>query len=160
MTPFPWLCRNIRRRGAGDGRSKVSKCIAAMTLLCAFGIAGASAQEKQESLVLTVSPKGVTWADVYKILPERADDPYFHVRVFERENGWEPWRYKELAFHMAVTPKALEASRIDRTAPVKSYKDVEIRMSYRRWLEDPATRSDVPVCDSDILSCVDRLPPE
>jgi len=115
------------------------------------------AQERQESIVLSVSPKVVRWADVYKVRPERPDDPYYHVRVIERQKDWKAWQFNELAFHMAVTPKALEASRIGKTAKIYSYKDVEIRSAYRRWLDDPPTRSEVPVCDTDILSCVRQL---
>ncbi len=63
------------------------------------------AQEQQESIVLSVSPKMVRWADVYKVRPERADDPYYHVRVIERQKGWKVWQFNELAFHMAVTRK-------------------------------------------------------
>ncbi len=55
---------------------------------------------------------------------------------------------------MAVTPKALQASRIDKKVKIYSYKDVEIRSAYHRWLDEPATRSEVPVCDVDILSCI------
>lgn len=86
------------------------------------------------------------------------DDPHYHVRVLERQKGEEPWAFKELAFHIAVTPRALEASRIARKAKIHSYKDVEIRGAYRRWLEEPETRSEVPVCDTDILSCTKQLP--
>ncbi|MGH6862398.1 MAG: DUF5086 family protein, partial [Phyllobacterium sp.] len=75
------------------------------------------------------------------------------------QRGAKPWVFKELAFHMAVTPKALEASRISKKARIYSYKDVEIRSDYHRWLDDPATRSGVPVCTTDILSCIKRLPP-
>ena len=34
--------------------------------------------------------------------------------------------------HMAVTPKALEVSRIGKKAKIYSYKDVEIRNAYHR----------------------------
>ncbi|MGH6862431.1 MAG: DUF5086 family protein [Phyllobacterium sp.] len=61
---------------------------------------------------------------------------------------------------MAVTPKAVEASRINKKAKINSYKDVEIRGAYHRWLDDPATRSEVPVCDTNILSCIKQLPPQ
>ncbi|WP_252597208.1 DUF5086 domain-containing protein [Phyllobacterium sp. 21LDTY02-6] len=119
----------------------------------------ASAQEQQESMILSVSPKLVRWADVYKVRPERPDDPYYHVRVIERQKNWKVWQFNELASHMAVTPKALEASRIDKKAKIYNYKDVEIRSAYHRWLDEPATRSEVPVCDTDILSCIKKLPP-
>lgn len=136
---------------------KLLQSIAPLACLCIAG-SPARAQEHQESIILSASPKAVQWADVYKVRPERPGDPYYHVRVIEREKGWEPWAFKELAFHMAVTPKALEASRINKKAKIYSYKDVEIRGAYHRWLDDPATRSEVPVCDTDILSCVKQLP--
>ena len=130
---------------------------APLTVLCILAGVPVQAQERQESIVLSVSPKVVRWADVYKVRPERPDDPYYHVRVIERQKDWKAWQFNELAFHMAVTPKALEASRIGKTAKIYSYKDVEIRSAYRRWLDDPPTRSEVPVCDTDILSCVRQL---
>lgn len=142
----------------------------ALAFLCLFasGTAQAAGREmrqemergpqQRESVVLPAPPGTVRWATVYKILPERPDDPYFHVQVFERRNGSKPWVYKELVFHMAVTPKALEASRTGKTAKIGNYKDVEIRSDYRRWLDDPAARARVPVCDTDILSCVKALP--
>lgn len=134
--------------------------IRSLSFLCGLAVASAQAQELQENLVLSVSSKVVRWAAVYKIEPARPDDPYLHVRVFEHHKGWKPWQFKELAFHMAVTPKALAASRVDKTARVFNYKDVEIRAAYHRWLDNPATRSEVPVCDTDILSCVEQHRPE
>lgn len=112
------------------------------------------AQESQENVVLSVKRGVVRWAAVYKMQPARQDDPYFHVRVFEHKKGWQPWKFRQLVFHMAVTPKALEASRIDRKAKVYNYKDVEIRASYRRWLDGSEARISVPVCDTDILTCI------
>src|SRR3546814_336157 len=125
-----------------------SKLILSLAFLCVLVSAPAQAQEQRESIILSASPKTVRWAVVYKVLPERPDDPYFHVRVLERQKGWKPWVFKELVFHMAVTPKALEASRTGKKAKIQSYKDVEIRSDYHRWLDDPATRSRVPVCDT------------
>jgi len=139
----------------------MSKLLSSFVSLAVFGVLAVTpvlAQEQQESIVLSVSPKTVRWADVYKVRPERADDPYYHVRVIERQKGWKAWQFNELAFHMAVTPKALEVSRIGKKAKIYSYKDVEIRNAYHRWLDDPATRSEVPVCDTNILSCVEKLP--
>ncbi|GAA3114836.1 hypothetical protein GCM10010520_68340 [Rhizobium viscosum] len=129
-------------------------------LLLALGltVAPALAGERQQDVILSVTGNTLRWAAAYKLLPERADDPYFHVRVFERQKGWEPWRYKELIFHMAVTPKALAASRIDRKARIYNYKDVEIWAAYHRWLDDASARAEVPVCETDILDCLSRLP--
>lgn len=141
----------------------MSKLLRPFVSLAVFGVLAVTpvlAQEQQESIVLSVSPKMVRWADVYKVRPERADDPYYHVRVIERQKDWKVWQFNELAFHMAVTPKALQASRIDKKVKIYSYKDVEIRSAYHRWLDEPATRSEVPVCDVDILSCIKKLPPQ
>ncbi len=124
---------------------------------CLIAVNAAQAQETQENVILSVDRGVVRWAAVYKARPERQDDPYFHVRVFEHEKGWQPWRFKQLAFHMAVTPEALQASRIDKKARVYNYKDVEFRTSYRRWLDGPRPRSEVPVCDTNILNCIAEL---
>src|SRR5690606_39380718 len=113
----------------------MSKLLRPFVSLAVFGVLAVTpvlAQEQQESIVLSVSPKMVRWADVYKVRPERADDPYYHVRVIERQKGWKVWQFNELAFHMAVTPKALQASRIDKKVKIYSYKDVEIRSAYHR----------------------------
>jgi hypothetical protein len=125
--------------------------------LCLF-VDASGAQEQQKDVILSVTANTVRWAAVYKIQPERTDDPYFHVRVFEHRKGSEPWRFKELIFHMAVTPKALEASRIGRKAKTFNYKDVEIRGAYRRWLEDTSSRASVPVCETNILDCLKNFP--
>lgn len=131
---------------------------AALAAILLPGALPAQAQEmRQENVILAVTGTTVRWASVYKLLPEHFDDPYLHVRVFEHKKGSEPWRYKQLAFHMAVTPQALEKSRSDKKAKIYHYKDVEIRGAYRRWLEDPAVRKDTPICETDILDCVKRL---
>lgn len=116
-----------------------------------------SADEQHETIILSVSPKMVRWADVYKVRPERADDPYYHVRVIERQKDWKIWQFNELASHLAVTPKALEASRTSKEARTYNYKDVEIRSAYHRWLNEPETRSEVPVFNTDILNCVKKF---
>lgn len=118
----------------------------------------AAQQMHQENVILSVASGTVRWAAVYKAMPERADDPYFHVRVFEHKRGWEPWRYNQLAFHMAVTPQALDKSRSGKKAKIYNYKDVEILGAYRRWLDAPETRAEVPVCETDILDCIRRRP--
>ncbi|WP_245448081.1 DUF5086 family protein [Neorhizobium sp. T6_25] len=145
-----------------DGRRRTMvKYSRLITFLVVFFLCGSAfGQVQQENVILSVTSNTVQWAAVYKVHPDRSDDPYVHVRVFERQKGWEwePWRFKELVFHMAVTPKALETSRIDRKAKIYAYKDVEIRSAYRRWLEDPAARGDVPICDTNILDCIKYLP--
>ncbi|OWV72696.1 hypothetical protein ATY76_07745 [Rhizobium sp. R339] len=122
-----------------------------------FALTGASAHAQQltETVVLSVSSSTVRWADVYKITG-RADDPYLHVRVLEKKKGTDPWVFKELAHHLVVTPQALEASRINRKAKTYAYKDVEFLGTYRRWLGDPAVRAETPVCDTNILNCLEN----
>jgi len=140
----------------------MSKPLTPILLLTALGVLTSVpvlAQEYQETIILSVSPKWVRWADVYKVQPERPDDPYYHVRVLERQKDWKVWQFNELASHMAITSKALTASRVSKKARTYNYKDVEIRSAYHCWLDDPATRSQVQVCDTDILSCLKQLPP-
>ncbi len=143
-----------------EGKTAISQIVRMFSALLAFllsGVTAAQAQQMhQENVILSVSGNTVRWAVAYKAMPEQAGDPYFHVIVFEHKKGSEPWRYKQLAFHMAVTPQALENSRSGKTAKIYNYKDVEIRGAYRRWLEDPAARVSVPVCETDILTCVKR----
>lgn len=130
----------------------------AFAVIWLMGTASPQAQQmRQEDVILSVSGKTIRWAAVYKVLPERADDPYFHVRVFERKTGWEPWRYTQLAFHMAVTRRALDNSRTAHKAKTYNYKDVEILGAYRHWLDDASARETVPVCRTDILDCISRL---
>lgn len=137
------------------GYLRMATALAAVWLM---GTVSVQAQQiRQEDVILSVSGNTIRWAAVYKFLPERADDPYFHVRVFERSKGWEPWRYTQLAFHMAVTRRALDNSRTDQKAKTYNYKDVEILGAYRRWLEDASARETVPVCRTDILDCIRRL---
>jgi len=135
-----------------------SMCFTALVCIAWAVATQAETLEQRADVVLSATGNITRWAAIYKILPERPDDPYFHVRVFEHRKGWQPWKFTELAFHMAVTPEALEASRITKKAKTFNYKDVEIRASYRRWLEDPSARTDVPVCSTNILDCVKNLP--
>ncbi|MBB4237352.1 DUF5086 family protein [Rhizobium esperanzae] len=113
-------------------------------------------QEQMDSIILSVSPKTVRWADVYKGAGSRLADPYFHVRVFEKDKGTPPWAFRERAPHLVVTPEALAASRTKQHAKIYAYKDVEFRIAYRHWLEDPTVRARTPVCITDILSCLRR----
>ncbi len=122
-------------------------------LVCTFP---ASAQSQTETVVLSTTKDSVTWADVYRNPDAPHDDPYFHVRVFEKWRGTEPWVYKLVAPHLVVTPEALEASRTGKKAKTYSYKDVEFRYLYRDWLENPETRSKTPICQTDILDCVSK----
>ncbi|MEJ5027469.1 DUF5086 domain-containing protein [Brucella anthropi] len=138
--------------------SKSLKPVLCLSVLGALIAAPVLAQVHQETIILSVLPDTVRWADVYKVRPERRDDPYFHVRVIERQRDWKVWQFKELASHMAVTSKALAASRISKKARTYNYKDVEIRSAYRRWLDEPETRLEVPVCKTDILNCLEQLP--
>ncbi|MFS8145145.1 DUF5086 family protein [Rhizobium sp. R635] len=131
------------------------RMFSSLTLVAALMGAPVHAQQQTETIILSVSAKTVRWADVYKTTG-RPDDPYFHVRVIEKEKGTEPWVFKELAHHLVVTPQALDASRIKRKAKTYAYKDVEFLGSYRRWLDDPAIRAATPICGTDILSCVKR----
>ncbi|WP_273772536.1 DUF5086 family protein [Brucella intermedia] len=138
--------------------SKPLKPVLCLSVLGSLMSAPVLAQEYQETIILSVSPNIVRWADVYKARPEQQDDPYYHVRVIERQSDWKVWQFKEIAAHLAVTPKALTASRIGKKARTYHYKDLEIRGAYRRWLDDPETRLDVSVCKTDILNCLEQLP--
>jgi hypothetical protein len=126
--------------------------------LAAGGAAQAETLEQQKDVLLSVAGGVTRWAAVYQLQPQRSDDPYLHVRVLEHRKGAAPWDYKELVFHMAVTPEALAASRVDGKAKTFNYKDVEIRAEYRRWLENGSTRAKTPVCDTNILDCIRALP--
>ncbi|MEJ5023086.1 DUF5086 family protein [Ochrobactrum vermis] len=138
--------------------SKPLKPVLCLSVLGALIAAPVSAQQHQETIILSVASNIMRWADVYKVRPERRDDPYYHVRVIERQRDWKVWQFKELVSHMAVIPKALPASRISKKARTYNYKDVEIRSAYRRWLDEPETRFEVPVCKTNILNCLKQLP--
>lgn len=128
-----------------------------ISLLASFACATtAAAQSPTETVVLATTKNSVTWADVYKNADNQPIDPYFHVRVFEKKKGSEPWVYHLVAPHVVVTPEALAASRMDKKAKTYSYKDVEFRYLYRDWLKNPATRSATPICKTDILDCLAR----
>ncbi|MHA6643802.1 DUF5086 family protein [Mesorhizobium sp. A623] len=125
-------------------------------LLSLAGAVTASAQTLTETIVLSVTRQSVTWATVYKNPDALQDDPYFHVQVFEKKKGAEPWVYKLVSPHLVVTPEALAASRTSKKAAIPSYKDVEFRYLYRDCLQNPETRSNAPICENDILDCVSR----
>ncbi len=126
----------------------VIACIAAM------GTVPAWAQTQTDTLVLAATSKTVTWAAVYQSVPARPDDPYLHVRVFEKDTGTPPWQFRLVAPHLAVTPAALAASRTGKKAKTYHYKDVEFRISYKQWLNDPQWRATIPVCTTEILRCL------
>lgn len=132
------------------------KFIPISILTCLAWTVPASPQSQTETVVLSVTKHSVTWADVYQNPDAPPDDPYFHVRVFEKKKSTEPWVYKLVAGHLVVTPEALEASRKGKKAKTYSYKDVEFRYLYRDWLENPATRSATSICETDILDCVSK----
>jgi hypothetical protein len=95
--------------------------------------------------VLSATANAVTWANVYQKPSTPSDDPYFHVRVFEKKKGTDPWFYKLVARHLVVTPEALEKSRTGEKAKTYSYNDAEFRYLYRDWLKSSATRSNTPI---------------
>jgi hypothetical protein len=132
---------------------KLFRCL---TFICTLACTSVQAQEQTESIILSVSPRVVRWAEVYKSIGS-GEDPYFHARVFEKEKGTKPWVFKQLALHLVVTPQAVEASRIKQRARVYAYKDVEFRSAYRQWLVDPAARAKTPICKTDILRCLKQI---
>lgn len=127
------------------------KIVGFLSLLFPVLMTPASAQEHHENVVLAVTPSSVLWAAVHRT-PQH-DDPYYHVEVFEKKKGSEPWLYTRLVPHLAVTPEALAASRVDKKAKLYAYKDLEFSLAYRTWLSN---RENTPVCTTNILSCLGR----
>ncbi|EJN03084.1 DUF5086 family protein [Phyllobacterium sp. YR531] len=112
----------------------------------------AFAAEQDKNLVLSVTPHKVRWAAIYN--SPQTGDPFYHVQVFEKDRGTKPWVFKLLALHLVVTPQALAASRSGKQAKVYQYKDVEFRLAYDSWLNNPGERQKTPVCRTSILDCV------
>lgn len=106
------------------------------------------------TVILSVSPRTVRWATVYKH-PDPADhDPYYHVEVIEKEQGSPPWQFKRLAAHLVVTADALDRSRLRQKAKTYFYKDLEFRIAHRAWRTQPLIQRGTGVCRTTILECV------
>ncbi|NEJ73996.1 DUF5086 domain-containing protein [Rhizobium phaseoli] len=104
--------------------------------------------------ILSLSPRTVRWATVYKV-PDLAErDPYYHVEVIEKERHTPPWQFKRFATHLVVTSEALDRSRLKQKAKTYFYKDIEFRIAYQAWREQSPAQREAVVCRTAILECI------
>ncbi|EJT02414.1 DUF5086 family protein [Rhizobium sp. CCGE 510] len=116
--------------------------------------AAAAKRPAVSTVILSLSPRTVRWATIYKV-PDPADhDPYYHVEVIEKERHTPPWQFQRLATHLVVTAEALDRSRLKQKAKTYFYKDIEFRISYRAWREQPPAQREAVVCRTAILECI------
>ncbi|MBP2448030.1 DUF5086 family protein [Rhizobium leguminosarum] len=119
-----------------------------------FAHAEATKRPAFSSVTLSVSPRTVRWAIVYKV-PDPADhDPYYHVEVIEKERHTPPWQFKRLAAHIVVTADALDRSRLKQKIRTYFYKDIEFRIAYQAWREQYPAQREAGVCRTAILECI------
>ncbi|WP_343313667.1 DUF5086 family protein [Brucella sp. BE17] len=130
--------------------------ITAMLGASAVTFSAARAQALNENIVIADTPKMTRWAAVHVVPDEAAGEPYFHVEIFEHEKGAQPWAYKFLSRHMAITGAALEKSRIRSKAKTYNYKDVEFRILYESMRDKPVERAKLPVCETSIDDCLKK----
>ncbi|RFB88591.1 DUF5086 domain-containing protein [Rhizobium leguminosarum bv. trifolii] len=108
------------------------------------------------TVILSLSPRTVRWATVYKV-PDPADqDPCYHVELIEKERHTPQWQFKRLATHLIVTAEALERSRLEQKAKTYIYKDIEFRIGYQAWRELSQEQREAVVCRTAILECNGR----
>ncbi|RFB83206.1 DUF5086 domain-containing protein [Rhizobium leguminosarum bv. trifolii] len=106
------------------------------------------------TVILSLSPRTVRWATVYKVPDTAGHDPYYHVEVIEEERHTPPWQFKRLAVHIVVTSEALERSRLEQKAKTYIYKDIEFRIAYQAWRELSQAQREAVVCRTAILECI------
>ncbi|MGV4796903.1 DUF5086 family protein [Rhizobium sp. F40D2] len=106
------------------------------------------------TVILSLSPRTVRWATIYKV-PDPADhDPYFHLEVIEKERRTPPWQFKRLAAYLVVTAEALDRSRLRQKAKTYFYKDIEFRIADKAWREQSPAQREAVVCRTAILECI------
>ncbi|MGU3400235.1 DUF5086 family protein [Brucellaceae bacterium D45D] len=122
-----------------------------------FAPAPSHAQALHENIVIADTPKITRWAAVHRLPDAEASDAYYHVGVFEHEKGAQPWAYKLLSRHMVITGAALEKSRISSKAKTYNYKDVEFRIIYKQWRDDPTKRRKLRICETTVDDCLTNI---
>ncbi|MBB5663758.1 hypothetical protein GGE68_001948 [Rhizobium leguminosarum] len=106
------------------------------------------------TVILSLSPRTVRWATVYKG-PDPADhDPYYHFEVIQKERHTPPWQFKRLATYLVVTAEALDRSRLRRKAKTYFYKDIEFRIADKAWRQQSPAQREAVVCRTAILECI------
>lgn len=83
--------------------------------------AEAAEQQVVSTIILSISPRTVRWATLYKVPDPAEDDPYYHVEVIEKDRRSPPWQFKRLATHLVVTADALKRSRQNHKAKTYFY---------------------------------------
>ncbi|ANL76081.1 hypothetical protein AMC83_PE00669 (plasmid) [Rhizobium phaseoli] len=137
-------------------RKSLTTLFVIAAILCQTTWARAEAVERPiiSVIILSVSPRTVRWATVYKLPDPGEDDPYYHVEVIEKERRTPPWQFKRLATHVVVTADALNRSRSRPKARTYFYKDIEFRIAYQNWRAQLRPQREAGVCRTTILECV------
>ncbi|MEH3146742.1 MAG: DUF5086 family protein [Methylobacterium frigidaeris] len=115
-------------------------------------------EELTGDVVLAADATTVTWAAIHRRPAPAGDDPWYHIEVVAKDRRSEPWIFRRLSAHMAITPEALLASRSDRRAKTYGYKPEQFRGAYGQWREQPREVRERDVCRRTVLDCLARGP--
>lgn len=137
-------------------RKKIGSAFAAWFITLPFATSFVCAENAPRTVILADTPKITRWATIHQGPDPAFSDPYYHLELFEHKKGDKPWVFKRLAYHMVITPEALENSRNSRRAKTYSYKDVEFWITYKLWRDNPDSRQTTPICKTTITDCLEQ----
>ena len=81
-----------------------------------------------------------------------ATDGFFHIEVLTQAKGAEPWRFRHLAKHLAITEEALRASIVKPLKRGAVYPE-SFDDAYAQWKKAYA-EGNAPICRSSVLTCL------
>lgn len=128
----------------------------ALPILASSLRAETQADPNDRVVIVADTPKMTRWAVIHQAPDPAHNDPYFHLEAFEHKKGAKPWVFRRLAHHMVITSEALEKSRNKKRAGTYAYKDVEFWVTYQIWRDNPESRAQTPVCETNIKDCLER----
>lgn len=115
-------------------------------------------EELSGDVVVAANARTVIWAAIHRKPTPTGDDPWYHVEVIAKDRRSEPWIFRRMSVHMAITPDALLASRSDQRAKTYGYKPEQFRGAYEQWRGQPREIREQDVCRRTILECLPRGP--
>jgi hypothetical protein len=149
------LSEHVARDGISNRRRPAMVGIVVASLLAGYS-GPAAPEELAGDVVLAADAKTVTWAAIYRKPAPGGEDPWYHIEVIEKDRRSEPWVFRRLATHMAITPAALLASRSDKRPKTYGYKNEQFITAYRQWQGQSREIRDGQVCRSTVLDCLRR----
>jgi hypothetical protein len=99
-----------------------------------------------------VSPAGTArWLEIHD-LESGNKTGLFHVQVLERSAGSQPWQFRSLADHLALTESALRTSIVSKSSETSVYPET-FNYAFKDWAAKLAS-GDAPICKSTVSECL------